>query len=185
MGPVMADASVGGIHMRGFFTIFPICSILVPIPWEMSPLHLFSRKLIICKTHHLGAAAGHCSSACQSCQSQSSADGGAGDGKCQGDSDDDGHQNSHEEGLQLRSPHNQAAYVSGGSPDGRSPPERKEDTHENRNQRSHKDIDAGFFGDGFSAFGGQDGDDKNGQRTAGAPSSLAAAPTDTRENSTS
>ena len=32
MGPVMADASVGGIQIRGFFTILPICSILVPSP---------------------------------------------------------------------------------------------------------------------------------------------------------
>ena len=49
MGPVMAAASVGGIQMRGFFTILPICSILVPNPWEISPLHLFSLKLIAAK----------------------------------------------------------------------------------------------------------------------------------------
>ncbi len=35
--------------MRGFFTIFPICSMLVPIPWETRPPHLFSRKLMTAK----------------------------------------------------------------------------------------------------------------------------------------
>ena len=31
-GPAMADASVGGIQIRGFFTMLGICSMLVPMP---------------------------------------------------------------------------------------------------------------------------------------------------------
>ena len=31
-GPVMADTSVGGIQIRGFFTMLGICSMLVPMP---------------------------------------------------------------------------------------------------------------------------------------------------------
>ena len=42
----MAEAKVGGIQILGFFTILPICSILVPSPWEIRPLHLFSLKLM-------------------------------------------------------------------------------------------------------------------------------------------
>ena len=43
MGPVIMDASVGGIQIRGLSTILPICSILVPRPWAISPPILFSR----------------------------------------------------------------------------------------------------------------------------------------------
>ena len=32
MGPVMAEVRVGGIQIRGFFTILGICSMEVPIP---------------------------------------------------------------------------------------------------------------------------------------------------------
>ena len=45
----MAEVRIGAIQMRGFFTIFPICSMDVPIPWETSPPHLFSRKDITAK----------------------------------------------------------------------------------------------------------------------------------------
>ena len=31
-GPVMAEASVGAIQMRGFLMMLPICSMLVPRP---------------------------------------------------------------------------------------------------------------------------------------------------------
>ena len=41
-GPVMADASVGGIHTRGLRTMLPICSMLVPSPWAASPPQRFS-----------------------------------------------------------------------------------------------------------------------------------------------
>ena len=41
-GPVMALASVGAIQMRGFFTMLPIWSILVPRPWLMRPPTPFS-----------------------------------------------------------------------------------------------------------------------------------------------
>ncbi len=40
---------MGGIQIRGFFTILPICSMEVPSPWEIRPPHLFSRKLITAK----------------------------------------------------------------------------------------------------------------------------------------
>ena len=46
MGPVTAAASVGGIQMRGFFTMLPICSMEVPSPCATRPPHLFSLKLI-------------------------------------------------------------------------------------------------------------------------------------------
>ena len=49
IGPVTADASVGGIQISGFLTIFPICSIEVPMPCAKRPLHLFSLKLITAK----------------------------------------------------------------------------------------------------------------------------------------
>ena len=47
--------------MRGFFTILPICSMLVPIPCAIRPPHLFSLKLItanptICAQHPATAA---------------------------------------------------------------------------------------------------------------------------------
>ena len=57
------------------------------------------------EAHHLGAAARHGGAAGQPGQAQRGADGGGGDGQRQGDADDHGHQNAHEEGLQLRGPH--------------------------------------------------------------------------------
>ena len=49
MGPVTAEASVGGIQMRGLRTILPICSMEVPSPWLNRPPQRFSRKLITAK----------------------------------------------------------------------------------------------------------------------------------------
>ena len=49
IGPVTAEASVGGIHIFGFFTILPIWSIEVPSPWETTPPQPFSRKDITAK----------------------------------------------------------------------------------------------------------------------------------------
>ena len=40
---------MGGIQIKGFLTILPICSIDVPIPWETIPPHLFSLKDITAK----------------------------------------------------------------------------------------------------------------------------------------
>ena len=48
-GPVMAEASVGGIHIRGLRTMLPICSILVPSPWAARPPQRFSGKLMTAK----------------------------------------------------------------------------------------------------------------------------------------
>ncbi len=39
---MIIEVTHGAIQMRGFFTIFPICSMDVPMPWETSPPHLFS-----------------------------------------------------------------------------------------------------------------------------------------------
>ena len=44
MGPVMAEARVGGIQIRGLRTMLPIWSMEVPSPWDTSPPHRFSRK---------------------------------------------------------------------------------------------------------------------------------------------
>ena len=44
MGPVMADAKVGGSQMRGLRTMLPICSMEVPRPWLIRPPQRFSRK---------------------------------------------------------------------------------------------------------------------------------------------
>ena len=41
-GPVMAEASVGAIQIRGFLMILPIWSILVPRPWLTRPPTPFS-----------------------------------------------------------------------------------------------------------------------------------------------
>ena len=49
MGPVTAEAAIGGTQIQGFLTILPICSIEVPMPWETSPPHLFSLKDITAK----------------------------------------------------------------------------------------------------------------------------------------
>ena len=40
----MAEVRMGGIQIRGFFTILPIWSIEVPRPWLTSPPQRFSRK---------------------------------------------------------------------------------------------------------------------------------------------
>ena len=45
----MAEVRMGGIQIRGFFTILPIWSMEVPMPWDTRPPHLFSRKLITAK----------------------------------------------------------------------------------------------------------------------------------------
>ena len=57
----MALATIGGIQIRGFFTIFGICSILVPKPKLNKPAQRFSLKLItakptICAQHPTVAA---------------------------------------------------------------------------------------------------------------------------------
>ena len=49
IGPVIAEVMIGGIQIRGFLTMLPICSMEVPIPWETSPPHLFSLKDITAK----------------------------------------------------------------------------------------------------------------------------------------
>ena len=49
IGPVIMDVTQGAIQILGFFTIFPICSMDVPMPCEMSPPHLFSGKDITAK----------------------------------------------------------------------------------------------------------------------------------------
>ena len=49
IGPVMALVTIGGIQILGFFTMLPICSMEVPIPWEIRPPHLFSLKDITAK----------------------------------------------------------------------------------------------------------------------------------------
>ena len=49
MGPVTAEARVGGIQIRGFFTMLGIWSIEVPIPWDTRPPQRFSRKDIHAK----------------------------------------------------------------------------------------------------------------------------------------
>ena len=45
----MAEAKVGAIQMRGFFTMLETCSMEVPLPWAIRPPHLFSRKLMTAK----------------------------------------------------------------------------------------------------------------------------------------
>ena len=49
MGPVKAEASVGGIQMRGLRRILGICSMEVPSPWLTRPPTPFSRKDITAK----------------------------------------------------------------------------------------------------------------------------------------
>ena len=57
----MAAVTVGGIQIRGFFTMFPIWSMEVPMPWAKRPPKRFSLKLItakptICAQHPATAA---------------------------------------------------------------------------------------------------------------------------------
>ena len=49
MGPVMAEARVGGIQMRGLRTILGTCSMEVPSPWDTRPPQPFSLKDITAK----------------------------------------------------------------------------------------------------------------------------------------
>lgn len=49
IGPVIAEATVGAIQMRGLRTMFGICSIDVPRPWLTRPPQRFSLKLITAK----------------------------------------------------------------------------------------------------------------------------------------
>ena len=49
MGPVMAEARMGGIQILGFLTMLGICSMLVPTPWATRPPQRFSLKLMTAK----------------------------------------------------------------------------------------------------------------------------------------
>ncbi len=48
-GPKIALATIGGIHIIGFFIIFEICNIEVPIPCANSPFQPLTLKLITAK----------------------------------------------------------------------------------------------------------------------------------------
>ena len=47
--PATAEEAIWGMRMRGLRIRLGICNILVPMPWLMRPLHLFSRKLATAK----------------------------------------------------------------------------------------------------------------------------------------
>ena len=48
-GPVIMEARMGGIQIRGFLMMLGICSMLVPMPWATRPPQRFSLKLMTAK----------------------------------------------------------------------------------------------------------------------------------------
>ena len=163
MGPVMAEAKVGGIQIRGLRTMLPIWSMEVPSPWDDQPFRPVLPEGQHRKAHHLGTAAGHCGAAGQTGQPQRRADCRAGDGQGQGNPHDHRDQNSHEEGLQLRGPHNKVPHPGSRGANGRRHQISHPDPHQNRHNGGHQDIHLGLLGDRLAAFRRDDGDDQHRQ----------------------
>ena len=118
------------------------------------------------EANHLGTAARHGSAAGQSRQSQCRADGGGGDGQRQRHADDDGHQNAHEEGLQLRRPHDGLSHSGGRLAHRRGDQRRKADTGQHRDDRRHQNVDLRLLADGLTHLGGEQRHEQHGKRAA-------------------
>ena len=118
------------------------------------------------ETHHLGAASGHRSAACQPCQAKRGTDGGGGDGKRQRHADNDRHQDPHEEGLQLRSPHNGLTHGDGGGANGPRHQCGKANTGQDRDHRCYQNINLCLLADGFTNLGSENGHEEHSQRAA-------------------
>ena len=118
------------------------------------------------KADHLRTAACNCRTACQACQPQGRTNCRTADGERQRDADDNGNQNPHEEGLQLRCPLDGIADCTCRRTDGGCPPHGKQHADADGDRGGHNDIDLCFLGNQLTELCGKDGDNENSQRTA-------------------
>ena len=116
---------------------------------------------------HLGAAACHGGAAGQTRQAQRQTDGGGGDGKGQGHADDHGDDDAHEEGLELRGPHDGLSHGGGGLAHRGGNEGGEADTRQHRDDGRHQNVDLSLLTDGLTQLGGQNGDEQHRQRAAG------------------
>ena len=147
-GPVTREASVGAIQIFGFFTMLPIWSMEVPSPWASKP-------------------------PCQTVERQHNTDSGAADRQRQGDPDEAGYQDSHEEGLHLRGCFYQISE--GGHKGSHTRPYKlsDQDAGDDGDAGGDDDVDPGFLRYDFSEFrchdGGHQCTDRSAQLVAGDP----------------
>ena len=142
------------------------CSMEVPRPWATRPPHRFSRKLMTAKPHHLGAAARHGGAPGQAGQPQGGADGRAGDGQCQRHAHQHRDEHPHEEGLQIRGPHDELPHGSRGGANGRRQHIGQQRAGEDGHQGRDKNVHRGFLAHQFSQLRGDDGQHQHRQGAA-------------------
>ena len=125
------------------------------------------------EAYHLGAAASHSRTACQTGEAQYGADGGGGDGQGQGYAYQHGHQNTHQEGLKLRGLHNDHTEGAGGGADGRGDNIGRAYADEGGDNGSHQNVDLRLFADGLAALRCDDRHEQHGQGSARAAQQVA------------
>ena len=117
---------------------------------------------------HLGRTARDGRAARKPGKPQGRADGGGGDGERQGDADDDRDQNPHEEGLQVGRPHDHLSEAHSRAAESRSDQRREPDADADGDKRRDQNVHLCFLGNRLAEFGGDDRDEQNRQRSAGA-----------------
>ena len=118
------------------------------------------------KADHLGAAARHGGTAGQPGQPQRCADGCARDGQRQCHADEDRNENAHQQGLQLGSPHDQAAHGGRRCADGRGAQRAEPYANQDRDRRGDQNIDLGLLAYQLADLGRHNGNQVDGQRAA-------------------
>jgi aspartate aminotransferase len=108
MGPVMAEVTMAGIQIRGCGRCCPFAAWRCPVPGTPCRPSRFPEGHHG-EAHHVCAAAGHGRAACKTGETEGRADGRGGYGQRQHDAHHHADQNAHQEGLQLRSPHDKVA----------------------------------------------------------------------------
>jgi len=119
------------------------------------------------KADHLGAAPRHGGAAGQARQSQGRADGGGGDGQGQGHADDHGHDDAHEEGLQLCGPHDEPAHGAGRRADGGGDQGGNADARQSGDDGRYQNVDLRLLADGLADLAGQNRHEQHRQRPSG------------------
>ena len=175
MGPVMAEVTMAGSQMRGFLTMLPIWSMEVPSPWDTSPPHLFSRKLMtakptICAQQPATAAP----------PARPVTDRGAGYRQRQRDADYDGYGYAHEEGLKLGSEHDELSYPACGYAYRLCDEVSEADSDEYRHERRHEDVHLRLLGDDLAELAGDYRYYQDGERAARAAEAVGS-PADGRK----
>jgi hypothetical protein len=117
-------------------------------------------------TEALADALRNSGTACEAGETKSCADRCRRDWQCKGNSDDEGDEHSHEERLQLCSPHDEITDVHSCCSKGRCPPCGQGNTDSDGDERCDQNIDPGLLGDHFSDFRGDDRDEEDRQRAA-------------------